>query len=123
MLEMDSYVDRSYLEHRSAREYRDRKMAKWMGFFLSEHTSQLNEYHADLGYEFIPPEQMDMDEIGQNLLEAYQDKKKVEIALNLIADNKFIRMDGFVEGYSGNMVYLDSGSININNIRAVNFYR
>lgn len=117
------YIDRSYLPYKSAREYQDRKMAKWLGMFLSEHTTALKEHYEDLGYEYMPPEQMDIDEIGQNLLDAYQDKKKVEIALNLIADNKHIRMDGMVEGYSGNMVYLDSGSINIDNIRAVNFYR
>jgi hypothetical protein len=36
-------VDRSYLPFKSAREYQDRKMAKWMGFFLSEHSAALNE--------------------------------------------------------------------------------
>lgn len=36
-------IDRSYLPFRSARMYHDRKMAKWMGFFLSEHTSALND--------------------------------------------------------------------------------
>ena len=28
-------IDRSYLPFRSARLYQDRKMTKWMGFFLS----------------------------------------------------------------------------------------
>ena len=36
-------IDRSYLPFRSARLYQDRKMAKWMGFFLSEHTSALED--------------------------------------------------------------------------------
>ncbi|HEM6204342.1 TPA: hypothetical protein U2C46_000166 [Streptococcus suis] len=34
-------IDRSYLPFQSAREYQDVKMQKWMGFFLSEHTSAL----------------------------------------------------------------------------------
>ncbi|MGF3141244.1 hypothetical protein ACQV2S_01085 [Facklamia sp. P13064] len=34
-------VDRSYLKSKKAREYQDRKMAKWMGFFLSDHTATL----------------------------------------------------------------------------------
>ncbi|HHT7734553.1 TPA: hypothetical protein ACT2FU_001230 [Streptococcus suis] len=34
-------IDRSYLPFESARTFQDRKMAKWMGFFLSEHTSAL----------------------------------------------------------------------------------
>lgn len=34
-------IDRSYLPFKAAREYQDRGMMKWMGFFLSEHTSSL----------------------------------------------------------------------------------
>ena len=36
-------IDRSYLPFQSAREYQDPGMQKWMGFFLSEHTSSLDE--------------------------------------------------------------------------------
>ena len=36
-------IDRSYLPFQSARDYQDPGMQKWMGFFLSEHTSSLSE--------------------------------------------------------------------------------
>ena len=36
-------IDRSYLPFQSAREHQDRGMMKWMGFFLSEHTTSLSE--------------------------------------------------------------------------------
>ena len=36
-------MNRSYLPFLSAREHQDRGMAKWMGFFLSEHSSSLWE--------------------------------------------------------------------------------
>ena len=36
-------IDRSYLPFQSAREYQDPGMQKWMGFFLSEHTTSLGE--------------------------------------------------------------------------------
>lgn len=36
-------IDRSYLPFQSAREYQDPGMQKWMGFFLSEHTTTLSE--------------------------------------------------------------------------------
>lgn len=36
-------TERYYLPYKSAREYRDRRMAKWMGFFLSEHTHLIQE--------------------------------------------------------------------------------
>lgn len=43
-------IDRSYLPYQSAREYQDSGMQKWMGFFLSEHTTSLGEekYCVDL---------------------------------------------------------------------------
>jgi len=34
-------IDRTYLPFKSAREYADRGMEKWMGFFISEHSSSL----------------------------------------------------------------------------------
>lgn len=34
-------IDRSYLPFKFAREHQDRGMEKWMGFFLSEHTTSL----------------------------------------------------------------------------------
>ena len=34
-------IDRNYLPFKAAREYQDRGMMKWMGFFLSEHTASL----------------------------------------------------------------------------------
>ena len=36
-------IDRSYLPFQSARDYQDPGMQKWMGFFLSEHTTSLSE--------------------------------------------------------------------------------
>lgn len=36
-------VDRSYLPWQCAREYQDVGMQKWMGFFLSEHTTALSD--------------------------------------------------------------------------------
>ncbi len=36
-------IDRTYLPYESARKYMDRGMVKWMGFFLSEHTSALTQ--------------------------------------------------------------------------------
>lgn len=35
-------INRSYLPYKSARQYVDRGMAKWMGFFISEHTTAIN---------------------------------------------------------------------------------
>lgn len=36
-------ISRTYLPYKSAREYIDRGMAKWMGFFISEHSTALSK--------------------------------------------------------------------------------
>ncbi|MDU5765096.1 MAG: hypothetical protein E6Z94_00800 [Streptococcus salivarius] len=45
-------IDRSYLPFESARFYQDRKMTKWMGFFLSEHTTALSDDLNKVTYLF-----------------------------------------------------------------------
>lgn len=46
-------IDRDYLPYESARRYVDRGMAKWMGFFLSEHGSALAKTQgADGDYSY-----------------------------------------------------------------------
>lgn len=43
-------VDRSYSQYEEVREYRDRGMMKWQGFFLSEHTKAMKEDKAEKVY-------------------------------------------------------------------------
>lgn len=38
----NNMINRNYLPYKSAIEYTDRGMAKWMGFFISEHTTAIN---------------------------------------------------------------------------------
>ena len=51
-------IDRSYLPFQSARDYQDPGMQKWMGFFLSEHTSSLSEEknRVDFSTDLTPVE-------------------------------------------------------------------
>lgn len=41
-------IDRSYLPFDSVKLYQDRGMGKWMGFFISEHTTALQESSVDV---------------------------------------------------------------------------
>ena len=51
-------IDRSYLPFQSARDYQDPGMQKWVGFFLSEHTSSLSaeKNRVDLSTDLNPVE-------------------------------------------------------------------
>ena len=53
-------IDRSYLPFQSARDYKDPGMQKWMGFFLSEHTSSLSaeKNRVDLSTDLNPVEKL-----------------------------------------------------------------
>jgi len=53
-------IDRSYLPFQSARDYQDPGMQKWMGFFLSEHTSSLSaeKNRVDLSTDWNPVEKL-----------------------------------------------------------------
>ena len=53
-------IDRSYLPFQSARDYQDPGMQKWMGFFLSEHTTSLNaeKNRVDLSTDLTPVEKL-----------------------------------------------------------------
>ena len=53
-------IDRSYLPFQSARNYQDPGMQKWMGFFLSEHTSSLGaeKNRVDLSTDLNPVEKL-----------------------------------------------------------------
>ena len=61
----DKMVDRNYLPFQSAREHRDRGMMKWLGFFLSEHTSSLanDKNRLDLSTSLTQAEKLTL--IGQ----------------------------------------------------------
>ena len=53
-------IDRSYLPFQSARDYQDPGMQKWLGFFLSEHTSSLSEEknRVDVSTDLNPVEKL-----------------------------------------------------------------
>ena len=53
-------IDRSYLPFQSAKDYQDPGMQKWMGFFLSEHSSSLSaeKNRVDLSTDLNPVEKL-----------------------------------------------------------------
>lgn len=43
-------VDRTYSQFEEIRNYKDRGMMKWQGFFLSEHTREMHQDSAEKIY-------------------------------------------------------------------------
>ena len=73
-------TDRSYLPYQSARDFQDRGMAKWAGFFLSEHSTALDKKELDMSQLT----QLDRQEINRLLRQAYSQQVPIRITfLNL----------------------------------------
>ena len=68
-------TDRSYLPYQSARDFQDRGMAKWTGFFLSEHSTALAKKELDISRLT----QLDRQEINQLLMQAYSQQVPIRI--------------------------------------------
>ena len=68
-------TDRMYLPYQSLREYRDRGMLKWMGFFLSEHTSSLEFEKKFVPFSF----EMDLMDKVLRINQAYTQKLEIEV--------------------------------------------
>jgi len=66
-------IDRSYLPYKSAREYKDRGMAKWMGFFISEHSTALSKEGDTVDFY----ESTDDEEKILYLTQAFLNRKKI----------------------------------------------
>lgn len=66
-------IDRTYLPYESARKYTDRGMVKWMGFFLSEHTTALSKAGDSVYFS----EKISKEEKAVIITQVYLTRKKV----------------------------------------------
>lgn len=66
-------IDRSYLPYKSAREYTDRGMVKWMGFFISEHSTALSKEGDTIDFS----EMVDEEEKMLSLTQVYLNRQKI----------------------------------------------
>lgn len=91
------------------RNYQDRGMKKWAGFFLSDHRVKLHKDEVNRKIVYHKKPEMTEDEIGAVLLEAYGQHYQVEVQLKEVDSNGQLLPDivGFVQGYQ------DSDTINI----------
>lgn len=104
------------------KNYQDRKMKKWMGFYLSDHTVVINKDKKRR--QTKPPHKtaMTQEEIGVQLLKAYSNHRLVHLQTKIIDEDNQLSDDivGFVVGYHGDQIVIDNQEIaieDINNIK------
>lgn len=95
-------IDRSYLPYQSAREFQDRGMAKWAGFFLSEHTTALQTKEIDRSQLTILP----LAEQIQLLEQAFQ--QQTTISITTLESNQFSTYTGWIHTLSASELLLKS---------------
>ena len=95
-------IDRSYLPYQSAREFQDRGMAKWAGFFLSEHTTALQTKEIDHSQLNVLP----LSEQIQLLEQAFQ--QQTTISITTLEGNQFATYTGSIHTLSASELLLKS---------------
>lgn len=96
-------IDRSYLPYQSARDFQDRGMAKWAGFFLSEHSTALQTNQLSLEELRLLSNQ----EIRHLLEQAYQ--QETSLSLSTLQDNQVAVYYGQVYTLSPAEVLIKNG--------------
>ena len=95
--------DRSYLPYQSARDFQDRGMAKWAGFFLSEHSTALAKKELDIRRLT----QLDRQEKFQMLNQAYS--QQVPIRITFLNQGKLTDVVATVFHLDSKQVLLQEG--------------
>lgn len=96
-------TDRSYLPYQSARDFQDRGMAKWAGFFLSEHSTALAKKELDMSRLT----QLDRQEKFQMLNQAYS--QQVPIRITFLNQEKLTDVVATVFHLDSKQVLLQEG--------------
>ena len=96
-------IDRSYLPYQAARDFQDRGMAKWAGFFLSEHSTALQTNQLSLEELRLLSNQ----EIRHLLEQAYQ--QETPLSLSTLQDNQVTVYYGQVYTLSPSEVLIKNG--------------
>ena len=96
-------TDRSYLPYQSARDFQDRGMAKWTGFFLSEHSTALAKKELDISRLT----QLDRQEKFYLLNQAYS--QQVPIQITFLNQDKLTDITATVFHLDSKQVLLQEG--------------
>ena len=88
--------------------YEDRKRLKWMGFYLSEHTAQIDQEIAEEQVVFSPKKRMEKSEISDILAYALLKSQAVTIQKNEVVNDHYLPdVTGTIQNYNEVGLYVD----------------
>ncbi|GFZ27528.1 hypothetical protein [Lactobacillus corticis] len=97
------------------KNYQDRGMKKWQGFYLSEHTSTIQKFKAKNATVYTKKRTMSEAAISQQLLKAFAEHYSVSIQLSeLTSEGDYLdNVRGWVEGYQNSTVIVSGRKIDL----------
>ncbi|WP_265456766.1 hypothetical protein [Enterococcus sp. HY326] len=100
----------SYHQDPWIREYQDRGMAKWLGFYLSEHTAEMGKEKQTRETTWQHQQQMTDLEISEVLETAFFDHQLVTLQLSTLDEQgqAFPDLTGTIEGMDETTIFLGS---------------
>ncbi|MGM0217869.1 hypothetical protein [Enterococcus sp. AZ126] len=104
-------------------QYQDRKMKKWAGFYLSEHTAIIEQEKKRQPAE--KKIQMSWTEIDEVLAQAFQSQAEVRIQKEeLDCDGNYgADVIGRIQGHDALGIYVDGHKIGYDEIRHIQFHK
>lgn len=103
--------------------YIDRGMMKWSGFYLSDHTAQMEEESRKRKRIFVAKSEMSLEQIGEVLEEAFSKGRVVSLQMAELNEEHVYEADltGKVISFLENRIYLQEkkGAIQIVSIEKI----
>lgn len=117
MSDFDVIVDNFF------KNYRDRGMVKWQGFFLSDHTQNIEKMKYDDNHHEVHRPDQDLDKISELLMTAFTTRAAVNVQLKQMDHNGnyFDSLNGFISGYQDTDVFIDNKPVGLEEISSVEF--
>ena len=117
---MGDYMSKEFDErvNKFFKNYSDRGMKKWGGFFLSDHRVAINKDDKDRGRLYAKKSEMTQEEISEILLKSYSEHYQVSLQLKDLDAEGHYKADvvGFVKGWAGQELIIDDQLIEMDNI-------
>jgi hypothetical protein len=103
------------------KNYHDRGMKKWAGYFLSDHTVKINKKDAADRVVYPKLTEMSEEEISAILLAAFANHRAVQVQRKEVdeAGNELPFIRGFVEGYTEDGIVIAGESVALAGINHV----
>ncbi len=105
------------------RNYQDRGMKKWAGFYLSDHTAKINQEQRRRDIVYVKKKPMSQKDIRATLMQSFGEHRKVSVQLKELSVDSDVKADivGFVEGYQEDTAIISRNLVLIEDINHIEF--